>query len=187
MRSIEPGISRFRVWSFGPSRNDEFNRSARAIGAGDGIAAERRNLAGPHALGHARQARFLQLLVDPQGRFVCPADHGEPTQYPCECDQRWHRSILVVHLVAPPTRILAYAGFSCNWLAPGPNTAAKADPQSPNLAQIALVSRAEIRSSGSARIPSSAPSDPAPGALRPSRPDSMPLAGAITGVSTFSP
>src|SRR3954453_3032973 len=23
MRSIEPGISRFRVWSFGPSRNDE--------------------------------------------------------------------------------------------------------------------------------------------------------------------
>src|SRR5215203_4415869 len=22
MRSIEPGISRFRVWSFGPSRND---------------------------------------------------------------------------------------------------------------------------------------------------------------------
>src|SRR5690348_3136210 len=25
MRSIEPGISRFRVWSFGPSRNDELN------------------------------------------------------------------------------------------------------------------------------------------------------------------
>jgi hypothetical protein len=23
MRSIEPGISRFRVWSFGPSRNDK--------------------------------------------------------------------------------------------------------------------------------------------------------------------
>src|SRR5258708_14365026 len=23
MRSIEPGISRFRVWSFGPSRNDD--------------------------------------------------------------------------------------------------------------------------------------------------------------------
>jgi hypothetical protein len=22
MRSIEPGISRFRIWSFGPSRND---------------------------------------------------------------------------------------------------------------------------------------------------------------------
>ncbi|TMJ81341.1 MAG: hypothetical protein E6G79_16260 [Alphaproteobacteria bacterium] len=27
MRSIEPGISRFRVWSFGPPRND--NRPAR--------------------------------------------------------------------------------------------------------------------------------------------------------------
>jgi hypothetical protein len=26
MRSIEPGISRFRVRSCGPSRNDEFNR-----------------------------------------------------------------------------------------------------------------------------------------------------------------
>jgi hypothetical protein len=25
MRSIEPGISRFRVWSFGPSRNDGEN------------------------------------------------------------------------------------------------------------------------------------------------------------------
>ncbi|MBA4038669.1 MAG: hypothetical protein C0480_29115 [Bradyrhizobium sp.] len=23
MQSIEPGISRFRVWSFGPSRNDD--------------------------------------------------------------------------------------------------------------------------------------------------------------------
>ena len=30
-------------------------------------------------------------------------------------------------------------------------------------------------------------SDPAPGDRRPSRPDSRPLAGAITGVSTFSP
>src|SRR6267154_2559034 len=26
MRSIEPGISRFRAWSFGPSRNDEVLR-----------------------------------------------------------------------------------------------------------------------------------------------------------------
>src|SRR4051794_8312615 len=28
MRSIEPGISRFRVWSFGPSRNDEIQAPA---------------------------------------------------------------------------------------------------------------------------------------------------------------
>src|SRR3954452_20402754 len=27
MRSIEPGISRFRVWSFGPSRNDDTSSS----------------------------------------------------------------------------------------------------------------------------------------------------------------
>src|SRR5438132_7908736 len=27
MRSIEPGISRFRVWSFGPSRNDTFQKT----------------------------------------------------------------------------------------------------------------------------------------------------------------
>ena len=31
MRSIEPGISRFRVWSFGPSRNDELARSRPAV------------------------------------------------------------------------------------------------------------------------------------------------------------
>src|SRR4051794_33039138 len=29
MRSIEPGISRFRVWSYGPSRNDGLKRSLR--------------------------------------------------------------------------------------------------------------------------------------------------------------
>src|ERR1700709_1885232 len=28
MRSIEPGISRFRVWSFGPSRNDELKKDS---------------------------------------------------------------------------------------------------------------------------------------------------------------
>src|SRR5476649_382716 len=35
MRSIEPGISRFRVWSFGPSRNDsgsrQFTNSKKAL------------------------------------------------------------------------------------------------------------------------------------------------------------
>src|ERR1700754_3088410 len=96
---------------------------ARAIGAGDGVAAERRNLGGPHAFRHARQARLFQLLVDPLSCLVCPADHGEPTQYPCECDQRWHRTILVVLLVTPPSRILAQGGPARNWLAPGPNTA----------------------------------------------------------------
>src|SRR5689334_8216359 len=31
MRSIEPGISRFRVWSFGPSRNDTSNIASRQL------------------------------------------------------------------------------------------------------------------------------------------------------------
>src|SRR5438046_6431412 len=31
MRSIEPGISRFRVWSFGPSRNDGVSTMTRII------------------------------------------------------------------------------------------------------------------------------------------------------------
>src|SRR4051812_28483173 len=33
MRSIEPGISRFRVWSFGPSRNDDKQKTPRQTGA----------------------------------------------------------------------------------------------------------------------------------------------------------
>src|ERR1700761_3712135 len=49
MQSIEPGISRFRVWSYGPSRNDsedewsppmqQRNASVAVIGAGDYIGA----------------------------------------------------------------------------------------------------------------------------------------------------
>ena len=34
MRSIEPGISRFRVWSFGPSRNDSQDSAGRTFGSG---------------------------------------------------------------------------------------------------------------------------------------------------------
>src|SRR6185295_13401260 len=49
---------------------------ARAIGAGDGVTAQRRDFAGPHGLGHAGQTRFLQLLVYPLSRLVRPADHG---------------------------------------------------------------------------------------------------------------
>src|SRR6201996_1595721 len=50
MQSIEPGISRFRVWSYGPSRNDsedewsppmqQRNATVAVIGAGDYIGAE---------------------------------------------------------------------------------------------------------------------------------------------------
>jgi hypothetical protein len=55
------------------------------------------------------------------------------------------------------------------------------------LAQIALVSSAEINSSGKPEIPSNEANVAAPGDLRPKRPDSIPLAGATTGVFTFSP
>ncbi|MTV17993.1 hypothetical protein FDV58_30955 [Bradyrhizobium elkanii] len=41
MRSIEPGISRFRVWSFGPSRNDAIVGKLRARPLGDGWKAAR--------------------------------------------------------------------------------------------------------------------------------------------------
>src|SRR5829696_381218 len=38
MQSIEPGISRFRVWSFGPSRNDRsINSIAPPPTPGDGV------------------------------------------------------------------------------------------------------------------------------------------------------
>src|SRR6202790_3845857 len=60
-------------------------------------------------------------------------------------------------------------------------------PQNPNLAQIALLSIAEISSSGIPANPSSEASVPAPAELRPSRPDNKPLAGAITGGSDLSP
>src|SRR5438445_13125221 len=39
MRSIEPGISRFRVWSFGPSQNDNFTifRHCDPLARNDGV------------------------------------------------------------------------------------------------------------------------------------------------------
>src|SRR5439155_7548186 len=75
--------------------------STRAIGAGDGVAFQRRNFAGPEAFGDAGEACLIQLPVDPLGRLVRPTDHGEPTQGACKCDQRRHRSILVLHVSAP--------------------------------------------------------------------------------------
>src|ERR1700738_4510458 len=52
---------------------------------------------------------------------------------------------------------------------------------------MALLSNAEITSSGRPAIPSSSLSVPAPADLRPSRPDNKPVEGAINGVSTLSP
>jgi hypothetical protein len=168
-----------------PLRRDEDQRSARAIGAGVGIPPQRRNIVRPRSFRHASQPGLFQFPVDPHGCPVGPADHGQSTQGARKCNQRRHRSILVVH-VTPPIDIVAQAGPVCNRLArdqmarPGP-------PQNPNLAQIALLSSAEISSSGSPASPSSATSVPAPADLRPNRPDSNPVAGAITGVSTLSP
>src|SRR5690349_14682093 len=66
----------------------------RPIGAGDGVAAERLDLAGARGLGNARKPRLLKLLVDPHGRLVGPANDRKSTQYARECDDR-HRSIPV--------------------------------------------------------------------------------------------
>src|SRR5215204_5104461 len=53
MRSIEPGISRFRVWSFGPSRNDEISdrrvRPDRALVSYPRLNHNASNRAGPGA------------------------------------------------------------------------------------------------------------------------------------------
>src|SRR5712691_10322850 len=80
--------------------------SARPVGAGDGVALQRRNFAGPEAFGDAGEACLIQLPVDPLGRLVRPTDHGEPTQGACKCDQRRHRSILVLHVSAPDSHSL---------------------------------------------------------------------------------
>src|SRR5581483_10606775 len=84
---------------------------------------------------------------------------------------------------APLFLIVYQRGPSRNRLKAGPNGAGKL-VQNPNFAQIARVSSAEIASSGRLDSPSTAS---APGERRPSRPDNMPLAGAISGVWTFSP
>jgi len=157
--------------------------SAGPIGAGVRIPPQCRNLVGSGSLGHPREPRVFQLPVDPQGCPVSPADHGQPTQNSRECDQRRHRSILVVHHA--PIRIVAQAGPACNRVFR--DQMARLDrPQNPNLAQIARVSSAEISSSGRPATPSSRLTA-APADLRPNRLDSIPVAGAITGVSTLSP
>src|SRR6266545_44216 len=50
MRSIEPGISRFRVWSFGPSRNDGGAAAIRAGGLTVRILANHRSYRPRHSL-----------------------------------------------------------------------------------------------------------------------------------------
>jgi hypothetical protein len=160
-------------------------RSARPVSAGSGVAPQRRNFARSHGFGDARAPRLFQFPVDPQGCPVSPADHGQPSQGTRECDQRRHRSILV-HSSRPlkphcrASRGGPQSGYAGRNGAAGPS-------QNPNLAQMARVSSAEITSSGRPPIPSNWPSAEAPADLRPRRPDSIPAAGAITGVFTLSP
>src|SRR4051812_28506721 len=95
----------------------------RSVSAGDRVAAERRNIA-RLGLGDAGQARLFQFPVDADSGLVGPSDHGEPTQGTRECDQRRHRSILVVHVSAPNGCILSQAGpgrnsaFGTKWRGP---------------------------------------------------------------------
>src|SRR5438445_11463291 len=86
----------------------------RPIGSGDGVAAQRRNVSRLGGLGDACQARLFQFPVDADGGLVGPSDHGEPAQGARECDQRRHRSILVVHVSAPNACIVAQAGLRRN-------------------------------------------------------------------------
>jgi hypothetical protein len=74
----EPGISRFRVWSFGPSRNDDVTQRARRIG-GKGIAvvlaAEQikplpRNQPEPGVTGDGNAARQIDRVVAAEPRTV---------------------------------------------------------------------------------------------------------------------
>jgi hypothetical protein len=167
-----------------PTRGIKTGRemSARTIGAGVGIPPQRRNFVRPSGFGNPDPASLFQFPVNPQGCPVSPANHGQPTQGTRECDKRRHRSILV-HSSRPCHYCCATRpGLQLTF--PGPN-GAKPPVQNPNLAQIARLSSAEITSSGRPGTPSSEASVPAD--RRPRRPDSIPVAGAITGVSTLSP
>jgi hypothetical protein len=75
--------------------------SARPVSAGGGIPPQRRDLARSGRFCDARHPRLFQFPVDPQGGPVSPADHGQPSQGSRKCDQRRHRSILVVHSSSP--------------------------------------------------------------------------------------
>src|SRR5882724_8873398 len=74
---------------------------ARAIGAGDWVLPQRRDIVRPGRLGEPGEPRLFQFPVDPLGCPVSPADHGQPTQGTSECDQRRHRSILVINQSGP--------------------------------------------------------------------------------------
>ena len=153
--------------------------SARTISTGVGIAPQRRNIARSGGLGDS--PRLFQFSIHPQGCAVGPAYDSQPTQGARECDQRRHRSILIVHSPSP-IHILAQARPACNRI-----VLDQMRPQNPNLAQIALLSSAEISSSGQPATSPSEASVPAPADLRPKSPDNSPVAGATTGMSTFSP
>ena len=86
---------------------------------------------------------------------VSPADHGQPTQGARECDKRRHRSILV-HSSRPGSHCRASRpGLQLH--CPGTKSRGAIRPQNPNFAQIALLSSAEISSSGKLETPSSRP------------------------------
>src|SRR5256885_15849170 len=83
MRSIEPGISRFRVWSFGPSRNDVVGESlAKQIDWELDHGFPGRNLLPELVLDHdidqypARFSLVCLALMIPEGWMVSPGRTG---------------------------------------------------------------------------------------------------------------
>src|SRR4030088_80219 len=73
MRSIEPGISRFRVWSFGPSRNDERPSLPIFLPAGQ----HRRDVALQHLL---HQVEGVDDLADLRNAAVAKGVEGRDVE-----------------------------------------------------------------------------------------------------------
>src|SRR5262249_47380840 len=141
------------------------------------------NLVGPRGFRHSRQASLFQLLVDSKGGLVGPAHHRQPTQDARKCNERRHRSFLVVQ--TPLNAIVADVGAIRN--RPLLDILAHLSAKNPNFAQSAGLSSADMSSSGRAESPPPNDIAPAPADFRPNRPDNSPVGGAIRGMSTFSP
>jgi hypothetical protein len=74
VRSTEPGISRFRVWSFGPSRNDSGESGASAL--------PRFHAAHPPADSSAPHAESDSIIKQPEAHARIPA--ARPAPEACE-------------------------------------------------------------------------------------------------------
>ena len=84
--------------------------SARPVSAGDGITSQGRDFGGPPGLRRPGQTDFFQFLIDPPGGPIRPANDGCAPESACKCNQRRHRTILVVHGLRPLPALSPRAG-----------------------------------------------------------------------------